>query len=84
MQNFLVFIVGHSIASVEYLNRNLQHKEKVFMPDRVVITPLMFENVSKDGVHPAQSGKTQLVIRMFRVVGSYLYSFHNPRRYNKR
>ena len=58
------------------LNRNLQHKEKRLFPDRIVVTPLQFEYLAVDGVHPRPVGLAKLVFRMKRVVGSFLYSYH--------
>ena len=56
-----------------FLNRNLQHKNR-FMSDRTVVTPLRFENVSADGVHPRPIGRTQLYCRIFEVVSLLLYA----------
>ena len=58
------------------LNRNLQHREREYFPDRVVITPLIFEYLSLDGVHPGPVGVAKLIFKIQRVIGLYLYSYH--------
>ena len=58
------------------LNRNFQHKDRTFFPDRYVITPLRFEFLSADGVHPYPFGEVGLSAEALSVIGSYLYSYH--------
>ena len=58
------------------LNRNLQHRAREYFPDHVVITPLRFEYLSSDGIHPGPTGIARLVYKIRKVVGSYLYAYH--------
>ena len=58
------------------LNRNFQHKDRTFFPNRYVITPLRFEFLSTDGVHPNAFGEVRLNAKVLQVIGSHLYTHH--------
>ena len=57
-------------------NRNIQHRNREYYPDRFVVTPLRFEYLATDGVHPNPVGLAKLVHQIRRTIGSYLYSWH--------
>ena len=57
-------------------NRNIQHRNRDYYPDRFVVTPLRFEYLAADGVHPNPVGSARLVHRIRRTIGSFLYSWH--------
>ena len=57
------------------LNRNLQHRDPYFRP-RAFVTPLRFEYLSPDGVHPTTIGVARLVFKVQKVVCEYLHAHH--------
>ena len=57
------------------LNRNLQHRDEYFRP-RSFLTPLRFEYLSSDGVHPNAAGVDKLVLKVQKVACEYLHAHH--------
>ena len=58
------------------INRNFQHKND-FYAERIVVTPLRFENISSDGVHPRFVGRALLRQKIFEIVASFLATEHH-------
>ena len=57
------------------LNRNLQHRDQYFRP-RSFITPLRFEYLSSNGVHPNAAGIERLILKVQKVACEYLHAHH--------
>ena len=58
------------------LNRNFQHNEHTWFPSRYVVTPLRFEYLSADGVHPNEIGEARLNSKVLEEIGAHLFKNH--------
>ena len=57
-------------------NRNIQHRSRDYYRRRFVVTPLRFEYLALDGVHPNRVGSAKLVHVINRTIGSFLFSWY--------